>query len=147
MKYDQITINTILSSLREGEGRVRACKAAGIDYQTFLNWYKDKSKKLDWETPKVEFFEAVKKAESCGNNKIKDLAKRGVIEKFTENWQAAAWWLERKYPEEFSLRQKIDHTTKGKKLPEQVMIDLNKLPDELVRNIIQHVKQSESQQS
>lgn len=51
MKYNKHTIDKILTALADGQGRVRACKIAGIDYQTFINWYNSK----------VEFFEGVKK--------------------------------------------------------------------------------------
>jgi hypothetical protein len=97
MKYDKHHIDIIIKSLSEGDGRVRACKKAGIDYQTFLNWLKDEKK--------VDFFEAVKKAEDYGNDKIKDICKRRIIE--DESWQSAAWWLERNYSEIYSLKQEL----------------------------------------
>lgn len=97
MKYDKEHIDKILEGLSNGDGRVRSCKAAGISYDTFLAWM----------NKKVEFAEAVKKAEVVGEDKIKDLAKRGIIEKFMTQWQAAAWWLERNYPEEFKIRTEI----------------------------------------
>lgn len=99
MKYDKEHIATFLTSINNGDGRVRACKATGIDYQTFLDWMADPRK--------PEFSEAVKKAELVGEDKIKDLAKRGIIEKFGNQWQAAAWWLERKYPDEYKNRTDI----------------------------------------
>ncbi len=103
MKYDNDHIEKILTALRDGLGRVRACKAVDISYETFTVWLE-----------KPEFSEAVKKAEQIGEDKIKDLAKRGIIEKFQDHWQAAAWWLERNYPEIYSNKTKIDHTSDGK---------------------------------
>lgn len=97
MKYDKHHIDIIIKALSEGEGRVRACKAANICYDTFLEWMEQKS----------EFLEAVKKAEMTGNDKIKDLQKRKIID--SPQWQSGAWWLERKYPEEFGLRQNLIH--------------------------------------
>jgi hypothetical protein len=99
MKYTPDTVKRFINALTEGVGRVRACKAAGIDYQTFLNWMEDENK--------IEFLEAVKKAEAAGLDKIKDMACRGIIEKFQTQWQSAAWWLERNYPEEFRNRQEV----------------------------------------
>lgn len=53
---------------------------------------------------KPEFSEAIKKAETrCKQTYI------GVIKKASEKtWTAAAWWLERKYHEEFGLKNKYD---------------------------------------
>lgn len=100
MKYDDDHINVIIESLSEGDGRVRACTKANIHYSTFLEWYRNKP----------EFTESVKKAEINANDKIKDLAKRGIIEKFHVHWQSAAWWLERNFPEEFRQRQEHEIT-------------------------------------
>jgi len=97
MKKDSHHINIILESLANGDGRVRACGQANIHYSTFLDWYEHDT----------EFSESVKKAEDTGNDRIKDLAKRGIIEKFNNNWQSAAWWLERNYPDEFRQRQDV----------------------------------------
>lgn len=93
MKYDKEHISIIINQLTEGNGRVAACKAAGISYQCFIEWMEDERK--------IEFSESVKKAETTGENRIKDLAKRAILAKFSENWQAAAWWLERNYPEQY----------------------------------------------
>lgn len=100
MKYDSHHIDIILASLTDGDGRVRACKKANIDYQTFLDWLKDDRK--------PEFSEAVKKAEANGNDKIKDLCKRKIIE--DKSWQSGAWWLERNYPDEFKDKTHVHHS-------------------------------------
>lgn len=97
MKFDKFHIDIILKSLADGDGRVRACKRADISYQCFLNWCEDN----------VEFFESVKKAEIDGNDKIKDIQKRKILE--DKSWQSGAWWLERNYPEEFRNRQEVKH--------------------------------------
>ncbi len=100
MKYDKDHVGEIVKALENGDGRVRACKAAGIHYSTFL----------DWLEHKPEFSEAIKKAERCGLSRVRDLAQRGIIEKFTSHWQAAAWWLERNYPAEFGRREEVLHS-------------------------------------
>lgn len=97
MKYDKEHIDKILEGLTNGDGRVRSCKAAGITHDTFMNWMNEYS----------DFSDAVKKAEAVGNDRIKDLAKRGIIEKFQTQWTACAWWLERNYPEEFKIRTEV----------------------------------------
>lgn len=101
MKYTKETIDTIRKSLEDGDGRVRACKKANISYETFLDWQ-------DIDSPRFssEFSELVKKAENVGNDKIKDICKRRIIENNT--WQSAAWWLERNYPAQYRVRNEID---------------------------------------
>jgi outer membrane scaffolding protein for murein synthesis (MipA/OmpV family) len=91
MKYDKDHTDIIIKELTEGNGRVRACKASGISYETFTVWMELYS----------EFSESIKKAEAIGENRIMDLAKRGIIEKMQTQWQAAAWWLERNYPDQY----------------------------------------------
>lgn len=100
MKYDAAHIEPILKALREGAGRTRAVKSAGIDYSTFLEWLIDDRK--------PEFRKAVLKAEHDGADLIKDLCTRRVIE--DKSWQSAAWWLERKFSDEFKNRSEIGAT-------------------------------------
>lgn len=102
MKYSEDLTAQLCKMLSDGYGRVAAVKAVGIHYQTFLDWMRDERK--------PEFSEAIKKAEYCGKDFIKDVCKRRIIE--DENWQSAAWWLERNYPEEFGKRQAIEHSGK-----------------------------------
>jgi len=99
MKYDEEHISMIIKAIADGAGRNRAVKAAGIHYDTFVQWMK-----FD------EFKARVLEAEGVGMDKIKDLAKRGIIEKFNQNWQAAAWWLERNYPDEYRQRTSTEHS-------------------------------------
>ena len=98
MKFDKEHINIIIQALENGDGRVRACKAANISYQTFL----------DWMTNKIEFSEQIKKAERYGYDKIKDLQIRKIVE--SKAWQSAAWWLERNYPDQYRNRSEIEHS-------------------------------------
>ena len=96
MKYDKHHINLIIKSLQNGDGRVNACKKANIHYSTFLDWIENKP----------EFSEAIKKAEMTGNDKIKDICKRKIIE--DKSWQSGAWWLERNFPDEYKERKNVD---------------------------------------
>jgi len=38
MKYNKATIKKIIAALADGQGRVRAVKAAGISFETFCRW-------------------------------------------------------------------------------------------------------------
>ena len=96
MKYNKSTIKKITQALCDGQGRVRACKIAGIHYDTFMEWMRSKP----------EFAEAVKKAEDTGNDKIKDICERRIIE--DKSWQSAAWWLERTDPANYGQRNNLN---------------------------------------
>jgi len=81
----------------------RSCILANIAEKTFYIW---KSKGRESKNGKyVQFLQAVKKAEEeFKRHHIANIAKasdKGI-------WQASAWLLERKYPEEFGRREKID---------------------------------------
>ncbi|HOQ51860.1 MAG TPA: hypothetical protein PK233_08525, partial [Candidatus Atribacteria bacterium] len=54
---------------------------------------------------KRQFWQAIKKAEKEAI--IKNV---GIIQKAAEegNWQAAAWWLERKYFQDWGRKDKVD---------------------------------------
>jgi hypothetical protein len=43
----------------------------------------------------------------CKERNIKIIQRAGI-----KSWTAAAWWLERKHPDEFAQRGKFEHTGK-----------------------------------
>lgn len=87
-KYTLETVKKITDAIKLGATYELACGYAGIHYDTFNEWRKKKS----------EFSDALKAAE--GIAAVGWLAK---IEKAASdgNWAAAAWKLERRYPEEY----------------------------------------------
>ena len=87
-----------LQAIRIGATYEDACAYAGISHQTLLNWEKRR------EAEFVEFFESVN--QSIGIATIKWLA---ILEKHADTdpkW--AAWKLERRHPDRWGNRQKID---------------------------------------
>lgn len=94
MKYCPEMVKEFCEHLEEGGKRTDACEMVGIVYDTFLEWFRDPRK--------PEFAEAVKKAEARWKlNAIKRIHRAGA-----RTWQANAWLLERKFPEEYALRVK-----------------------------------------
>lgn len=87
-KYKPETVKKITDAIRVGATYELACAFGGIHFDTFNEWRKKYS----------EFSDAIKEAE--GSAAIKWLA---LIDKAaTEGtWQAAAWKLERRYPESY----------------------------------------------
>lgn len=86
-KYTEETVKTIIDAVLQGVPYRHAAAIAGISEDTFH----------DWKVKKPEFSEAIKGAE--GKAVAGRLARIRQAE--PDHWQAAAWWLERKYPQEF----------------------------------------------
>lgn len=100
MKYSPEMTHEIATFLQNGNGRVDTCALVGISYETFSRWMKEE-----------EFSEAIKKAESiCKARNIAIIQKAALT-----TWTAAAWWLERKHPDEFGLRNR--ETQEEKEIP------------------------------
>jgi len=97
MKYNEDIIKEICDNLKIGINRTDTCDLVGISYETFTVWMQ-----------KPEFSERVKKAEiECKKRNISIIQKAAI-----NTWQAAAWWLERKYSEEFALKNLTEHSGK-----------------------------------
>jgi hypothetical protein len=88
----------LCQDLEDGLTRTAAVARAGISYDTFRRWMNDQSKPEN-----VVFSEAVKKAEQDAVAK----AVGHVRDAMPDTWQAAAWWLERKFPEHWGSERKV----------------------------------------
>lgn len=87
-KFTSDRRSKIVEALKRGNTRTVAVALAGISYETFCQWLK--------KSP--DFSEEIKTAEAEA-----ELASVQVIrEAAITTWQAAAWWLERRRPEEWS---------------------------------------------
>ena len=85
----------LLDALRAGNARVHAARYAGIDQDSITNWMHRSS----------DFSDAVKKAEADAIVRhVANIAKAAA----DGQWQASAWWLERRYPEHFGRRFEPD---------------------------------------
>lgn len=97
-KLTEYTTARIISSLSRGNYRYVACQTAGITITTFERWMSDE------RGPYREFRAAVEKAEAEAEERL-----LGIIEDAAPNtWQAAAWMLERKYPERWGVKARIE---------------------------------------
>ena len=98
--------DVIVLGLEAGNNITDACILAGISRETYYRWLQEDDNFIE----EVEFAERV--------------FKFGLIETIkrasNRQWQAAAWLLERKYKEQFSLRTEVSNLD-GEK-PDQVYI-------------------------
>ena len=92
----------LLQAIRLGSYIEHACFYAGIDSSTFRKWRQKAENDIE---PYKSFWKEVQLAESEAI--MRRLAR---IEKVAEegNWQADAWVLERKYPDKFGRRDRIN---------------------------------------
>ncbi len=96
-KYSPEVVGRIIQAIELGSTFELAAQYGGIDGSTFYRWM----------TTKNEFRDAVKGAEALGA--MKWLAK---IEQAASDgtWQAAAWKLERRYPQSYGRTvQDVNH--------------------------------------
>lgn len=91
-KYTPELVRQICQILAEGNPRRTACVLAGVSEETFYTWLR----------AKPEFSEAIKKAEEEAIRRNVSIIQSAA----REHWQAAAWWLERKAPDEFGQRSR-----------------------------------------
>ena len=82
----------------------------GIDEKTWYNWMRQGEIDANKGTNSLnfQFFQSIKKAEADAIDRnltiIQQAADKG-------NWQASAWFLERKYPEQWGKRDNVNLTT------------------------------------
>lgn len=98
----------ICDALRAGNTQKAACQYVGISERTFFNWI---NRGEADEEPYLQFVQDIKSAEGAAI-----VGFVSVIAKAASNgqWQAAAWYLERKYPDEWGKvdRKEIKHSGK-----------------------------------
>lgn len=91
-KYTPETVAKIVQAIKTGATYQLACQYAGISHETFAQWMKHKP----------EFSEAVKESEGAGAIELLARIRKEAAE---GTWQAAAWILERRYPEMYGRQR------------------------------------------
>jgi hypothetical protein len=118
-------VERITKALRAGNTRRNACALGGIHHDTFYTWLKEFS----------EFSDAVMRAEAeCEAHAVGMIQKAGIEHQVLRHrtktlpdgtvlieetlttewdWNAAAWWLERRFPDDWKLRTATELTGSG----------------------------------
>ncbi len=103
----------VVRAIENGNYDYIAAQAVGISKATFYAWLargeaeKERLTKIGArvrksETPFLEFLDAIKKAKAAS-----EITQVGIISNASEkNWQAAAWWLERKHSDRWARKEK-----------------------------------------
>jgi hypothetical protein len=117
-KLDAAIQKVIVDSIATGVPRKYAAQRAGIDESTLRLWCSKGRKGGRGSEIYIALLAAIKKAEA-------DAVARNVAliqQAASKSWQAAAWWLERRYHADFGRRDKtiLQAGKKGPNLGEDV---------------------------
>ena len=117
-KLTKEIINEICQLLRAGAYIETACNFVGLNKDTYYRWAKDGARAKSGL--KKLFSDSVKKA--IAEAEIRDLEE---IRK-NDSWQSKAWRLERRFPERWGNRQKVElsgnvEIERIRKLAEEIM--------------------------
>jgi len=102
--------------LSGGATRRAACAHVGIDHSQFYRWLQRSA----------TFRDAIQKAESDAELRFTTI----VAQAATETWQAAAWWLERRRPDDFGRRDRLELDVRRE--AERLAAELGLDPAELI---------------
>lgn len=115
----------IVQLLSAGNFVETVCDYVGIHKDTFYEWFSRGER--GWQKDQkpinyVEFSDAVKKAISQV-----EITTVNDLRKGPQNWQAKAWWLERRHPDKWGNRQRNTQINYN--------VDLSSLPDEILERL------------
>lgn len=134
----------IVNLIKDGSYSAQAAAACGIAESTFYNWMRDGRDALAKqqeggmkltaaEKRNLEFMKSIKEAEAQAENQAVQVIQKAAN---TGTWQAAAWYLERKFPTRWSRREKheLETTIKENATPsksrEELLQELQELENE-----------------
>ena len=96
MKYKKEIIEDVIKNISSGLNIQDSCQLAGIHKDTYYQWLKKKP----------DFADAIKNAElKCKKRALILIQKAGETD-----WRALGWFLERKFQNEFAIKQKVEHS-------------------------------------
>jgi len=111
---DDLVSRRICDAIKNGNSREMAAHSAKIAVSTLYAWLR---RGRAGESPFVELLEATKKAEAEAEGEAVEII-RAAGRKGT--WQAAAWWLERRYPKRWALRKQAAEKLSSSERVEQM---------------------------
>lgn len=107
-KFTPETVNALLAGVRAGLPFRLAAEAAGISETTFHEWQSGKLPRGADKMLKAEFSDQLTRAKGESARRLTALISSAA----TDDWRAAAWLLERRFPRDFardaSLYERLD---------------------------------------
>jgi hypothetical protein len=111
-------IEAILEALRGGATRQAAAGFADVHYATMARWVGDN----------VDFRAAVENAEQAAEAYYTSV----VYKASQDNWQAAAWWLERRKFRDYARRDRVDVSVEVRQEMDRLAAETGMDADDLV---------------
>ena len=93
-QYHEAVVDALIEALASGLTITASCGLVGISRSTFYKWIENYP----------EFKQAVDGARPIIESNMLELIK----DQAQTDWRAAAWVLERRFPEDFSLKREVD---------------------------------------
>lgn len=106
-------IESIETAIREGKSKSMAFKLAGIHVDTGFDWLRYGRQNPERYPEYVELQEKMELAEAEFMGEMVDEVVATAKSQRPNTWQAAAWLLERKAPEEWGKRDKVSIDASG----------------------------------
>ena len=125
-KYSKELLKKTCDLIKKGLSNKDAVICMGISESTFYQW----------QTEKPEFSESLKKAEM----ERKSFLITRIFEASNKSWQAAAWYLERTYPNEFGKQEKKVEIEEPKGFNE-LYLKLNEENRKIASHLIQKLRE------
>lgn len=129
-------VNEIADAIKGGMSYEDAAALAGISRATLQNWKaraKAENERLQEKGARirkkeqvfVDFLDTLKRAELEGKQYLLTI----IANAGKKQWQASAWLLERRYPDEYGRRQRVD-------IPDKVKVEVSGESSERLTSII-----------
>lgn len=90
MKKTPELLDSIVGLIKEGVSYAQAAQAVGVGRSTLMRWKKEDQ----------DFRDTLKKAEAQSHVSMVSVITKAA----KDDWKAAAWWLERRYPQRYARR-------------------------------------------
>lgn len=103
MKYSEEIIKEIITLIESGATNKEAAILASVSEETFYKW---KRSKLADGAPNPEYHPEFPELLKKASIKRKVAMVNRILSAAKKSWQAAAWYLERKYNSEYGRREK-----------------------------------------
>ena len=112
MREDEIKVSILEQALLAGNTYANACEYSGISESTYHRWMREGAVAPEGTLAR-KFWQRIKKAvATCNNRNVLIIQKAAA-----KNWQAAAWFLERRYPNEWGRKDAIRLGGDGSGMP------------------------------
>ena len=106
LKLTKQVISEMSKHIEDGSSYKDAAALVGVHYNSFLDWRKrgEEDQENGAKSIFVDFLCELREAEARGKAEAIKYIKNN------DDWRAKAWYLERKYNDEFGNKQKIEHS-------------------------------------